>query len=399
VGGLLRRIGHEGTPVELTMRRFVGIAVGGFALLALAFPPRPVGNGYNGTRADTTRLRRVRVARSATYDTLASVRFALWTLDQRDSARRLVSSIPAGHRDQLMADPTLPESFRRLMQANYAATRVRRGEGMPLPVVVLLDSDATGGVSSALWLEDTTSGTAGCVTVRRLFANHVERMSQSRLITKAASRLGGSFPQPRHFGLCGFEAKFGPPSPAIRTWLQDRGWRPVEKGYDPNDRPMSNGIYSYAALPFMSWWTDDYQWLLAARACEAGRLDQCHEVAVPKDAWRALGGRAVPGSTEYRSTMDPHGSPDFMNALATTMGPERFLELWQGNETPLVAYQRLMGVPVDTLARRLLLGRDALKNLEVGSPVVPSVAEAVFLLVLCGVSVGLVTLSWRLGQT
>jgi hypothetical protein len=45
-----------------------------------------------------------------------------------------------------------------------------------------------------------------------------------------------------------------------------------------------------------------------------------------------------------------------MNALASSLGPDRFAALWRADEAPDKAYRRLTGVPIDTLARRVLLG-------------------------------------------
>jgi hypothetical protein len=45
-----------------------------------------------------------------------------------------------------------------------------------------------------------------------------------------------------------------------------------------------------------------------------------------------------------------------MNALASSLGPDRFAALWRADEEPDRAYLRLTGVPIDTLARRVLLG-------------------------------------------
>lgn len=376
----------------MTARRMALVAAAGFALLVVALPPRPTGTVYSGSAtAPPSPRERAKRAYEATNDSLGAVSAALRAREVQDSVKRLLRALPAQARNQLVADPRLPASYRAHLQSVYAASRARvTGTAVALPVFVVVDSLAGG--DRTLWIEDLQGEAPSCAVVARISVTRDARGDERRLDREAYRNLGPGFPQPRRFGLCGFEAAFGPPSAAVRQWLRDRNYRPVSTGYDVSARPRAS--LRYALEGYIPYQTESNAALaLNMRACAVGRLAQCVDAVAPTGlSWtrRSMPGLAtVPADSRWYG-WSSMGSPDVMNALAATMGPEKFGTLWRGNEAPPEAYRRLMGVSMDTLARRLLIGTGN-PPLRVGASA--SFGEALSALLVAAVFAGLATLS------
>jgi hypothetical protein len=71
------------------------------------------------------------------------------------------------------------------------------------------------------------------------------------------------------------------------------------------------------------------------------------------------------------------------------MGPQRFAELWRAPDSLPDAYRRLTGVPVDTLAYRVVT--QARSAVRAGASVTPG--EFLVVLMIAGLLAGLATLS------
>lgn len=343
----------------MTARRLAWITAGAFALLLIARPPRPSGmsleamNDRSRSAAD-----RVRETLNASTDTLRAVEYALWSEALRDSVLRVLRPLPASARDRAMVDARMPASLRRHLELVYADTRSRMPRGIAsLPLFVVLDTGTNINWMRTFWIEDSTPAAPTCATVVRLRTTK-GLLSDPRTLAREIRRvLPANFPQPRHFGLCGFEAAFGAPSAEVRRWLAARDYRPVISGYDPTQAVESRRMRADYTVPWFDV-TDNGARALAGRACAAGRTAQCLDVAAPTDRRQGvrLGGLGGAPSDWRYYAWGWNGAPEFLNQVATSLGPERFTTLWRASDAPPEAYRRLTGVPIDTLARRTLFG-------------------------------------------
>lgn len=78
-----------------------------------------------------------------------------------------------------------------------------------------------------------------------------------------------------------------------------------------------------------------------------------------------------------------------MHAVATSVGAERFGALWRADDSLPDAYRRVTGVPIDTLAQRVVLDRRG--PVLAGATVTP--IEVMALLAVAAVLAALATLS------
>ncbi len=380
----------------MTVRNSAGLAVGAFALVALAMPPRPTGSPYNPDDRRTTVERTKRVIEAA-EDSLRQVKGALRTRVLRDSVARMLAAFPADARDQLILDQRIAPSLRLLMQGTYAASRARLPQGrVALPMFVVLD---TLWFTSTQWIEDASKGRPTCATIMHVAVSSYSgpgvARNQRRWSRDVRVALGAQFPKPDDFGLCAFEAAFGEPARVPRDWLRDRGWRPVGTGLSAS-RPRRRFDPFYYGLNWDSY--DNGALGMRYRACYAGRTAECNAAAasvIPRRQWQfdtsTVGWE---GSRFWRWGFS--GSIDLMNALAASMGPEKFAELWHAEDAPPDAYRRITGVPMDTLAQRVLLaGRPPI---SFGAST--TVSELLAVLLVAAFLAGLSTLSHpRNGRT
>ncbi len=383
----------------LTTPRTIGIALGAFALLVVARPPRPVGEVYDASNRQQTPLSRANSALTATNDTARVLQHAMNARQLQDSVDRWLAHTPPLQRNQIVVDSRLPLTVRQHLQLVYAASRAgMAGDAVTLPVFVVLDSSRDQSEELLQWVESTTAGAPSCVTIARIKTPKDALIRDTRAFTQLAYRvLRATFPQPRHFGLCGFEAAFGQPSRVVRQWLQARELYPSSSGFDlarparlAVRRQYDQSGLDYSEQYFMPWWGGDegISRALNLRSCASGRLLMCIDAAVPrpKTITVAVGDTTV-SAPDGRSRWQ--GSPDVMNALATSLGQQRFAELWRADAPPPASYERLTGVPMDTLARRLLYGDAA--PLRAGAA--PTLAEILAALVIAAALAGLATLS------
>lgn len=378
--------------MEMTARRMAGVAAGAFALLVLARPPRPTGDGFlRDDAARRTPIERVRRVRDAAADSLHSVERSIWATHMRDSVARELSAIPAAERNLVITDARIPVSVRRHLQAVYAASRARMaGSSMPLPVFVTLDSSAaTYAAGGTLWLEPSQAGSSACALIAQVRVFGWTLADERQLARALYRELSPTFPQPHHLGLCAFESVYGAPSAAVRAWLHQRDMRPVTIGLDPSRPPMRVGFDD--ALGSFSWWgsEDNGAYAMIVRACAAGHLAYCNMAVTPVAADGVSDDNIYATNWSHWYWWRWRGSPDLMNALATSLGPQKFGDLWHANESPPDAYRRLTGVPIDTLAHRLLMGGAA----PVRTGAAPTLGELIAILVIAAVFAGLATLS------
>lgn len=339
----------------MTARRMTGLALAAFALLVVVRPPRPTGLTYDDALRQQSAADQVRRTLTATSDTLRMIEKTTWTRALRATAARQLAAMPANTRDRLITDPRLPASMRRHLDAVYAESRSRMPRStMALPMFVVLDTAQTYRLSAVLWIESAGDAAPTCATVVRVRASDKGMRDARRLMHEVRRTLPPDFPQPRHFGLCGFEAAFGPPSPAVRRWLQERDFRPAVTGYDPSVPTRPSARIRDNLIP---WYleADNGAMALTLRACASGRTDQCLAAIAP--TYRRIIADLDTPSTELTWNLWGYtASLDAMNALASSLGAERFATLWRADEPPADAYRRIIGVPIDTLAQRVLLG-------------------------------------------
>lgn len=386
----LSGVGNAGSAMELTVRRTAGLALAAFVLLVLARPPRPIGLPYSEQRdRGESSVESARYAQDATRDTLRVVEYALWSRQVRDSVRRELAGTPESGRNRAFIDPRVPAATRAHIEAVYAATRARMSAGrMALPIFVVLDTTMNYRLGTTLWVEDAAGPSPACATVLRVRVSR-EALRDTRRMSRDIQRVAPArFPQPEHFGLCGFEAAFGAPSAEVRRWLQEREYRPVANGYDPTLKPrVPRYLSDYYNLPYFRANADGAMGL-DMRACGAARMERCLNAIAPVMA------RPVSGLDEVSSDWrwygwGWYGSPQLMNTLATSLGTESFGAMWRGHAAPPEAYQQLTGVPMDTLARRVLVG-DA-PPLGVGASL--SIASVLTPLLIAAVFAGLATIA------
>ncbi len=367
----------------MTVRRAAALAVGAFALIAVAKPPRPVGTVWDRyTSADSTK----RVL-EATGDSLIQLRAVARTVATRASVNRMLAAAPTSMRDGVIADERIAPSLRNHLSTVYAASRAKMpGSSMALPIFVVLDS--TGELANSIqWLESPSAESPTCATVVQISASLRTLRDGRALATEVHRRLGPQFPQPRDFGLCGFEATFGAPSPVVRQWLRERGWISVRTGLSQAlpPRPSSAFFYNYWGGRF-----DDGLYWVSFDGCIAGRLEECVDAVAPRLLGRTVDMESYSSERgTSRSRWGGRGSPDLMNALASSLGPQRFAELWRAADAPPDAYRRITGVPMDSLAHRVLVGDRPRRH----SGATVSFGELIAVLLVAAAFAGISTLS------
>ncbi|MHB1096446.1 MAG: hypothetical protein ACYC3F_09745 [Gemmatimonadaceae bacterium] len=376
--------------MELTARRTAALALAAFALLVIARPPRPSGPTYDQRRdRSSSAVDRARLARDATRDTLLVVEYSLLSRQVRDSVRRQLAGWPASGRDRAFIDPRVPVAIRAHVEAVYAATRSRVNAGrMALPIFVALDTSTNFRLAERLWIEDITGPVPACATFLRVRVSP-EAMRDPREVAREIRRVvPPNFPQPAHFGLCGFEAMFGAPSTEVRRWLQEREFQPIASGYDPTRVPAAPRHLSDLVVPYF-YFSPNGAAGLELRACASGRSERCLNAVAPitEGQWAGRVGQITNVASARFYGWGWNGSPELMNTLAASMGAESFGKLWRGNASPPDAYRQLTGVPIDTLARRVLVG-DA-PPLRVGASL--SLASLITPLLIAAVFAGLAT--------
>ena len=386
-------MGNAGAAMELTVRRVAGVVLAAFVLLVLARPPHPVGLSYEElSDRETSALDRTRDARDAARDTLRVIEYSLWSRQVRDSVRRELAGTPVSGRNRAFIDPRVPAATRAHIEAVYAATRARMSaDAMALPIFVVLDTTLNYRLGTTLWVENAAGPAPACATVLRVRVSREAIRDPRRMARDIQRVVSARFPQPAHFGLCGFEAAFGAPSAEVQRWLEKREFRPVASGYDPTLKPRAPRYLSDYVIPYFN--SDKNGAMgLDMRACYAGRSVRCLNAVAPvsdRPFEGPVGGLSDVLSDWRWYGWGWNGSPELMNTLAASMGAESFGKLWRGNAPPPDAYRQLTGVPIDTLARRVLVG-DA-PPLRVGASL--SLASVITPLLMAAVFAGLATLA------
>jgi hypothetical protein len=350
--------------MEVNLRRTVAFVAIGFAFLVLLMPPRPTGFAYMSGRKFDTEAQRLDRAMSDVSDTLAVVSGRLWAMQVRDSLARRVAT--KGIEDRVVIDPRVPRALAQHIATVYAMARSRMGNAVRLPLYLVHDSAFGGRFYSATSYVDSLPGApATCATVTGIHLAGYPQGGRRDTTRYLVREFGMSrFPRTRTFGLCSFEASFGPPSATVRRWLRERNSRPIQSGYDPA-RPLRPIIsqdeseYSSGLSPRWGWDVEMSPGLqLKRRACAAGRLAFCSEVVAPVRATRIaeVADLTNDAGMGWWNWYGGYGSTSLMNALAQSLGPAPFAQLWTADATPPESYARLTGVPMDSLARRVMFG-------------------------------------------
>jgi hypothetical protein len=299
--------------------------------------------------------------------------------------------MPESQRDRAFIDPRIPAATRAHVEAVFAATRARMSAGrMALPIFVVLEPGVGSRLGATLWAEDAAGPAPVCATILSVRVSDEALRDTRRMSSEVQRVVPPNFPQPAHFGLCGFEAMFGAPSAEVRSWLQEREFQPIASGYDPTRTPSAPRQLSDLVVPYF-YFSPNGEAGLELRACASGRSDRCLNAVAPLAEGRRAGrvGQIANIAFTRWYGWGWNGSPDLMNALATSLGAESFGTLWRGNASPPDAYRQLTGVPIDTLARRVLVGNAP--PLRVGASL--SLASVITPLLIAALFAGLATLA------
>jgi len=337
--------------VEMNARRLAALTLGAFVLMALAKPPRPSGGGWamDEELAPSDLTKR---ALTSASDSLLQVTALARLGATREEVRQRLAALPPMARNQVIADERISASLRSLWQRTYAATLAAAGQNPPaLPVFVVLDTTREQ-ASATQWIDTPGPASPGCATVVRMYVNP-RLLGDTRAMTRLIHRrLGPAFPQLADLGLCAFKARYGAPAPELNGWLRQRGWRPVVTGLSPWTPAQSGPSQSLDSYYYNFFWdrSDNGALGLQRRACAAGVASPCLDAVAPLSQNRVV---VSDGYIGFRWGWV--GAPDLMNQLAVSMGPEKFGELWRAADPLPDAYRRITGVPIDTMARRLLL--------------------------------------------
>lgn len=383
----------------MTTKRLAGLTLGAFALFVLARPPRPTGTLWDVMSRDARASDRAARQRTATLDTIRRIDHSLWLRRVRDSTVRTVAALPVNGRNQVFVDARIAPSLRAHIQRVYTDTRRQIGGDVALPMFVVVDTTPFDDRTTSLWIDSLGTSQPTCATVVRVFvssadlkANHLaSRQADMRQLIRA---LRSNFPQRRHFGLCSFEAAFGPPSASVRRWLAERQFYAIGSGFDPSLKPRKFAFVSDEGIDFdatwISWWRGGENGLrtLWLRACAAGRLASCADAVAPMGDRTAFTDGDIASNWRQSVWWDWRGSPDLMNAMAQSLGAQKFAELWKADATPFESYRRLTGVTADTLSRRLLVGEAPMR---LGAA--PTLWEALAALLVAALFAGLSVLS------
>ena len=336
--------------MEMTARRLVALTLGAFVLMALAKPPRPSGGGW-AIDEELTSTDFTKRALESANDSLLQVTTLVRLEVTREEVRQRLAALPPAARNQVIADPRISATLRSLWQRTYAATLAAAGPNAPaLPVFVVFDTTRKQ-YSSTQWLVAPGPDSPGCTTVIRVYVNP-RVTNDTKAVTRIMHRrLGPAFPQLADLGLCAFVARYGAVAPPTSAWLRARGWRPVVTGLSPSTPAQPGPSQLVDGYYYLFWDRSDNGALgLQRRACAAGVTSSCLAAVAPLSQNRVV---VSDGYIGFRWAYV--GSPDLMNQLAISMRAEKFGELWRASEPIPEAYRRITGVPIDTLARRLLL--------------------------------------------
>lgn len=150
----------------------------------------------------------------------------------------------------------------------------------------------------------------------------------------------------RGAGGCALATRFGPPGAPVRAWLDSVG--PVAFSDAVLPPPGRELVHTLSLLGDMDSWriSGDYYWSPSReqQACAGGRPDQCLEGL----GFHGAGVRRIDPPWQRYGRYG--GAALLPAALLADLGPERFGQLWRGNDPVPVAYRRLTGRPFDRWA-------------------------------------------------
>jgi hypothetical protein len=155
-------------------------------------------------------------------------------------------------------------------------------------------------------------------------------------------------------GRCYFEARFGPPGPLVRAWVDSAyqlvipgGARRVPVGLQVHSDAGQWPEWAFDGVPGAASWSG---WFRSREelACAKGRSDFC-VAAIGLPAWSSDG--------RIRSYTQRRTIGELPAALLEELGPDRFGELWRSDATIPESFERLTGAPFEPWAMEFVQRR------------------------------------------
>ena len=283
----------------------------------------------------------------------------LRSLTRRDSVLAVLAKLERADKSSIrvVMDPRLPPAHGLLVQRSVE--RMRRqlhidSVAVPTSVVVVLDTASPrrdvptfrrGEMAFEYSLaENSVTGRTECVAILAIQSPPLARPGAHRRLAEQLDPARGG---ERLLGPCAFQARFGMPGAQIDAWLRARAY---ELAFDPTweepERDVGIGGEELRDAARASTW-EYLQWNLSttARACAAGKVDRCEQAMVPQPGIRP----PLPPGAVVRRTLswDPHWgglATEYLSALVTAMGPERFARFWRSDLAPDAALRAVAGM-------------------------------------------------------
>ncbi len=384
------------------MKLWIGIVLGGLLLLAAwGLPPRAQNEWLFGPSGDRNTRLPERVAAMEARSEVLRRNWVYQRIQWRDSLLALARESEREGRDWSMEVPeAVPDSLRAALAEAVRAELLREG---------MVDSDVHVGAV----LMDGTMGThpgvpnpahmsyyyrevlvAGDPELPVCFMVDPVRVEPRRLETDLARMLwtpaDSSF-LPTPLGPCALYARYGPPGPEIRAWLERGAYAFALGG---RGFRSSQGEISSFPPRWRSAFGARIRWSFSTdgTACLAGKPDGCRRAVLldgsdsPGGGRRWTGTRELPGGGRVTGIEEFRFGFPFTNRLfgllwdmEEAFGQDRFQGFWSSEGTVDEAFQAAFQVP---LPEWLLAWARRDGEIVSGTPVVPLNASLLSLLVV-----------------
>ncbi|HTS88123.1 MAG TPA: hypothetical protein VMG41_06485 [Gemmatimonadales bacterium] len=223
---------------------------------------------------------------------------------------------------------------RPIVQAAFDSAWRRLGLGVTkvsVGVIAVLRPERATGESEAGWLSATSylfpdsTDRATCLVLLPAHAGAVLRNGNRSSGWYASWLL-------ERLGPCAFYARFGVPGLRIRRWLAGHGYElaATPERWNWAEMPDTAGAVPEYPTREMWWRGGVYTLTLGALACFGGRASACRRAVTDNGT---LARDSIPRlvSNPYYVPLDRRrllGSGSFLAAVARSVGPDRFQELW-----------------------------------------------------------------------
>lgn len=387
------------------MKLWIGIVLGGLLLLAIwGLPPRAQDDWLLGSSGNRNPRLPERMAAMEAHNEILRENWLFQRIQWRDSLLALARASEKGGRNWSMGVPKeVPDSLRGALEEAVRAELSREGALNPGVHVgtVLMDGriGTHPGVPNPAYMsyyyrEVLVAGEPGrpvCFLVDpvRLEPTRLEADLARMLWTPADS----SF-LPTPLGPCALYARYGPPGPEIRAWLERGAYAFALGGRGFRD---SGDVSSSFPPAWRSAFGARGGWGFSAdgAACLAGKVDGCRRAVLldrlersgeSRPEWR--GTRDLPGGGRVTRIQElrfdsPFAGRSFglLQDLEEEFGQDRFQRFWSSEETVDGAFETSFRVPLSEWLVSWALGGGEGKT---GTPVVPLNASLLSLLVMGG---------------